>query len=492
MEFIGKRVLFHFEAVDQIADVYLNGRLVAHHEGGYIPFEAETECLPEENEILLLVRDDTSSTSFPRGKQSSNPGGIWYTPTSGVWGNVWAEVLPEKAILSLQITPLFDEKQVRIIANFEGNPTGGEVRVSYGGAYIACHKIDCNGEALIPLSSNFHPWTPDAPNLYDVEVKIGHDNVLSYFGMRKFGKTVRNGMVYFSLNNKPFLMKGVLDQGYFPDGGLTAPSDQAMIDDIILMKKMGFNMLRKHIKVEPMRWYYHCDRLGMLVIQDFVNNGAPYKPWLIVSAPFLRYKFKDSRPKDYDRFGQGNPSSRARFEGQIPQLTELLYNVPSLCTYVLFNEGWGQFDSKRLTELLKAQDPTRLIDSDCGWFDQKVGDYAGNHIYFLPIHMKQDGTRILSLSEFGGYSQRIEGHCYSEKNFGYRICKTKKSLEKGIASLFRKQLKRQIQKHKISAYVFTQLSDVEQETNGLATYDREVVKVDPELMKQLNKEMKWD
>ena len=489
---LGKRLLFHFEAVDQVADVYLNGVFLLHHEGGYMPFEAEAVCQTETNELAVSVKDDTSSISYPRGKQSNDPKGIWYTPTSGIWGNVWFEVLPDQAIVSLQITPLFDEKQVRIALAFEGNPSGGEIKISYKGNQIALGKTDSKGELLVPLASDFHPWSPECPDLYDVEIKMGQDRVSSYFGMRKFGKAVRNGKVYFALNNKPYLMKGVLDQGYYPDGGLTAPSDQAMIDDIALMKKMGFNMLRKHIKIEPMRWYYHCDRLGMLVIQDFVNNGAPYKPWLIATAPFLRYSFKDTKPKDHERFGQGSPFSRARFEGQIPQLTQLLYNVPSLCAYVLFNEGWGQFDSVRLTARLKEQDPTRLIDSDCGWFDQKAGDFVGNHIYFLPIHMKQDGERILSLSEFGGYSQRVPGHCFSDKNFGYRIYKSKKSLEKGIASLFKRQLKKQIQKKGISCYVFTQLSDVEQETNGLITYDREVVKISPDLMRELNKEMKWD
>ncbi len=489
--FFGKKVILHFEAVDQIADVYLNGKLICHHEGGYLPFEAVVSSLPKENELALIVSDDTSSNVYPRGKQSLNSKGIWYTPTSGIWGSVWMEAVPQERILSLKVTPDFDNKRVLLSIDYEGDARLGEAEISYQNQVLGRVNFDENGEASYDVSDFFHPWSPSSPCLYGLRISAGEDVVSSYFGMRKFGKTTLNGRVVFSLNNEPFLLKGVLDQGYFPDGGLTPPSDKAMVDDITLAKRMGFNMIRKHIKVEPLRWYYHCDVEGMLVMQDFVNNGYPYKPLLIALAPFLPFHFKDIGKRDHARFAQKDPASRLFFETQVCQIPAHLHNVVSLCSYVIFNEGWGQFDSERLTELLREVDPTRLIDSHSGWYDQGCGDFCGNHIYFRPIKMKNDGKRILNLSEFGGYSQRVEGHCFSCKNFGYKVYRDKGSLGRGVASLFRKQLAPQVKKEMISCYVFTQLSDVEQETNGLVTYDREIEKVDPALMKMLNEEIKW-
>ena len=490
-DFLGKRVLLHFEAVDQVADVWVNGELLGHHEGGYLPFDVEFFPRKKENEIVVLVKDDTSSHVFQRGKQSLSSDGIWYTPTSGIWGNVWMEAVPNEAIRRIVINPNYDEKKVSVSIDFDGAITHSKVVVEYHGKTVGTGAFDSKGEVEIDCSNEFHPWSPESPDLYDLRIEANEDSVQSYFGLRKFGKIMHRGKMVFALNDKPYLMKGVLDQGYFPDGGLTAPTDQAMVNDILLMKSMGFNMLRKHIKIEPARWYYHCDRLGMLVIQDFINNGAPYKTFLVAVAPFLPLRFRDNRKKGYERFGQGDKASRDFFEAQLPPVTAHLFNVVSLCTYVLFNEGWGQFDSVRLTGVLRSLDSTRLIDSDCGWYDQGAGDFSGNHIYFRPIHMKHDRKRILTLSEFGGYSERIEGHCFSEKNFGYKLCQTKEALSNDLSKLFREQLGKTIKKQMLSSYVYTQLSDVEQETNGFVTYDREVVKVDIDLMKRLNDEMHW-
>lgn len=490
-DFIGKRAILHFEAVDQIADVYLNGEPLCHHEGGYLPFEVVISSLPKEGELILVVSDDTSSNVYPRGKQSLSSKGIWYTPTSGIWGSVWMEVVPEKRIVSLKVIPDFDNKKVAFAIDYEGDAREASAQVSYRGQVIGEVQFDDEGKASFELSNVFHPWSPSSPCLYDLKISAGKDAVSSYFGMRKFGKTTLNGKTVFSLNNEPFLLKGVLDQGYFPDGGMTPPSDKAMLDDVLLAKRMGFNMIRKHIKIEPMRWYYHCDAEGMLVMQDFVNNGYPYKPLLIALAPFLPFHFKDTSRKDHARFGQKDPTSRLFFETQISQVPAHLHNVVSLFSYVIFNEGWGQFDSERLTGLLREVDPTRLIDSHSGWYDQGCGDFSGNHIYFRPIKMKNDGRRILNLSEFGGYSQKVEGHCFSAKNFGYKVYRDKGSLGRGVASLFRDQLAPQVKEEMISCYVFTQLTDVEQETNGLVTYDREIEKIDPALMNMLNGEIKW-
>ncbi len=490
-KFIGKRVLLHFDSVDQVAVVSLNGKLLGRHEGGYLPFEFEIESAKEDNELLVLVQDDITSHVYPKGKQSLTSNGIWYTSTSGIWGCVWLEAIPKEAIRVLKIEPDFDSKNAKITVTVDGNIASSFVKASFQGHVVFEGKLDGKGSVTVDCSTSFHPWSPEEPNLYDLEIGVNEDKVRSYFGLRKFGTAILDGKKVFALNNKPYLMKGVLDQGYFPDGGLTAPSDQAMINDIALMKSMGFNMLRKHIKIEPARWYYHCDKLGILVVQDFVNNGGRYSPILIGLAPFIPFHFKDNRPKDYARFRQKDEVSRKFFESQMPGITSLLFNAVSVCTYVLFNEGWGQFDSARLTEKLRKLDSSRLIDSDCGWYDQGVGDYSGNHIYFKPIHMKHDGKRVLSLSEFGGYSLRIPDHCFSSKEFGYKSFKTKEKLERGLTKLFLKGLKKTVQKQKVSSYVLTQLSDVEQETNGLVTYDREVVKVDVDLMCELNSKVSW-
>ncbi len=490
-KFIGKRVLLHFDSVDQVAVVSLNGKLLGRHEGGYLPFEFEIKSAEEDNELLVLVQDDITSHVYPKGKQSLTSNGIWYTSTSGIWGCVWLEAIPKEAIRVLKIEPDFDSKNAKIAVTVDGNIASSFVKASFQGHVVFEGKLDGKGSVTVDCSTSFHPWSPEEPNLYDLEIGVNEDKVRSYFGLRKFGTAILDGKKVFALNNKPYLMKGVLDQGYFPDGGLTAPSDQAMINDIALMKSMGFNMLRKHIKIEPARWYYHCDKLGILVVQDFVNNGGRYSPILIGLAPFIPFHFKDNRPKDYARFRQKDEASRKFFESQMPGITSLLFNAVSVCTYVLFNEGWGQFDSARLTEKLRKLDSSRLIDSDCGWYDQGVGDYSGNHIYFKPIHMKHDGKRVLSLSEFGGYSLRIPDHCFSSKEFGYKSFKTKEKLERGLTKLFLKGLKKTVQKQKVSSYVLTQLSDVEQETNGLVTYDREVVKVDVDLMCELNSKVSW-
>lgn len=489
--FVGKRILLHFEAVDQIAEVFLNGEFLGKHEGGYLPFEFEVEAAQEENELVVRAQDDIGSPIYPRGKQSRVSRGIWYTSTSGIWGNVWLEAIPKGAIRSLKIEPDFDSKQAKIQVGFDKAIESSSVKAFFQGNLIFEGELDANGQAVIDCSSSFHPWSPEEPNLYDLDIKVNSDRVRSYFGLRKFGTAILDGKKVFALNNKPYLMKGVLDQGYFPDGGLTAPSDQAMINDIALMKSMGFNMLRKHIKIEPARWYYHCDKLGILVVQDYVNNGGPYSRLLIDLAPFIPFRFKDTRPKDYARFRQKDASSRKFFESQLSGVSSLLFNSVSICAYVLFNEGWGQFDSARLTEGLRKLDGTRLIDSDCGWYDQGAGDFCGKHIYFKPIRMKHDGKRVLALSEFGGYSLRIPSHCFSLKQFGYKSFKTKEKLQQGLGKLFLKQLKKAVQKQKVSSYVLTQLSDVEQETNGLVTYDRKIIKVDIGFLRDLNGKVSW-
>ena len=481
-----KRVLLHFEAVDQRCDVYLNGVRMVHHEGGYLPFTVDCLELQEgENELCVDVQDDVTSPAFPRGKQSLKPSGIWYTGTSGIWGSVWLESLPNEVIQSISIRPDFDEKMVYVEASFEGKPISNEVEVYLNGKLVCKTALDENLRCALDVSARFEPWSPEHPVLYDLKVRINEDEVKSYFAMRKFSSVLYKGHRVFALNNKPYFLSGLLDQGYFPDGGLTPPTDQAMINDIQLAKEMGFNMLRKHIKLEPMRWYYHCDRLGMIVIQDFINGGDHYKTLYLSLAPFFSFKFQDT--EKLTRFGSSSPEWRKRFEEDMAPFVQRLYNVPCIAAWTLFNEGWGQFDSVRLTARLRELDSTRLIDSTSGWYDQGAGDFSSRHIYFRKIRLKPSEDRILFLSEFGGYVHVEKDHSGSSKGIWYA---KKKDLTKALVRLFENEVIPAIDLG-LSATVLTQLTDVEGELNGLTTYDRKVVKVDKKAMTQTNAKLKF-
>ncbi len=480
-----ERVLLHFEAVDQICDVFLNGVKIAHHEGGYLPFTVDClELKDGDNELLVVVTDNTSSPVFPKGKQKEKPGGIWYTPTSGIWGTVWLEAVPNQVIQSIRLTPLYDERKVFIQVRFEGKITHSNVRVtSPRGTVVAEIPLDENNCASIDVSQSFFPWSPETPDLYRVEIQANFDRIKSYFAMRKFSSIKWNGHTVFALNNKPYFLKGVLDQGYYPDGGLTPPSDNAMLNDVLMLKSMGFNMVRKHIKIEPMRWYYHCDTQGLIVIQDFVNFGEAVKAKYFLLAPFFDLKVDDTT--QFKSLGAGSPEGRAFFENEMGSVVDRLYNVCSIAVWTLFNEGWGQFDSHRLCEKLRSLDPTRLIDATSGWFDQGAGDFRSRHIYFRKVKMGEGGGRILSLSECGAYSLIIPGHCDTKKKTFYRYYRSKEALLKALTKLYEKQLLPEVV-NGLSVIVLTQLSDVEAETNGLITYDRKVTKVQPKDMMRLN------
>ncbi len=483
------RVLIHFEAIDQVCDVFLNGIKIAHHENGYLPFTADCmELKPGENEILVDVLDDTASPFFPRGKQSLRPHGIWYHATSGIWGDVWIESVPNQVIQSIRVTPLFDERKVYLKVQFEGRVTSSKVSVLVRGNEIASGELNSNAECTLDVARDFKPWTPEDPFLYDLDVTVNSDHIQSYFAMRKFSVTQHRGHPVFALNNKPFFLTGVLDQGYYSDGGLTAASDEAILADLRMLKDMGFNMVRKHIKIEPMRWYYHCDRLGLIVIQDFVNVGDPVKLGLFILAPFFRLKIDDTTKHSW--LGVGRPESRAAFEESMSAVVDRLYNVPCIAVWTLFNEGWGQFDSVRLTGRLKELDPTRLVDSTSGWFDQGAGDFDSRHVYFRKINLKGDDKRILSVSECGAYSLVIEGHCETKKRTTYKYYHDLSGLTKAVKRLYQEQILPQ-RENGLSVVVYTQLSDVEAETNGLVTYDRKVVKVPPREMKALNELLRF-
>lgn len=478
------RVLLHFGAVDQTAWVYVNGEEVCCHEGGFTPFSADiTDRLREENRITVKVRDLSDTSWRSRGKQKTKRGGIWYTAQSGIWQTVWLESVPDTYIRALRITPMFDLSAVDIEVLCDR--TVDAVLSLEDGREYAIHT---NISQRIPMPG-FEPWTPENPKLYSFDVTLDEsdDKVSSYFGMRKYSvEADEKGIRRLFLNGRPYFHNGLLDQGYYPDGILTPPSDEAMINDIETMKKFGFNMLRKHIKLEPMRWYYHCDRLGMLVWQDMINGGEKYK-FSTISVPLVTGRHK--KDNKYAAFGRKNAAGREQYYRELDELIDAAYNCVCVAMWVPFNEGWGQFDAEEAVKRIIAKDTTRTIDHASGWHDQFIGDIKSLHVYFRPYKFRKDRLgRAVVLSEFGGYNCRIDGHAYNAKDFGYK--KTADTSE--LMSLYRQLYEQQIIPAKakgLCATVYTQVTDVEDEVNGLLTYDRRVEKLPAEELLRINAQL---
>jgi len=471
------KLLLNFGAVDQVSSIYINGEKIYTHVGGFLPFTIElNDSISDSFEIIVEVKDETDEDWHTRGKQKTHRGGIWYTPQSGIWQTVWLESVPKNYIKKLYITPIFDNGYVEVEAEVSGNS----------------RPVAIFNETEYPLPArimieDFVPWSPENPKLYSISVSCDEDNVESYFAMRKISiENDSNGIKRIFLNNCPYFQNGLLDQGYWSDGLYTAPSDEALIYDILTAKEMGFNMLRKHIKVEPLRWYYHCDRLGMLVWQDMPCGGGVYSP-AVVSTPLVTgIHIKDN---SYFLFGRAEKEGRDEFERELKELVNTLYNCPSICLWVIFNEGWGQFDASRLYEVVRKLDPYRLIDHASGWHDQKIGDLQSLHVYFKKYTHKSDKLgRAVVLSEFGGYNHRVLGHTFNDKDFGYKKFESPLELEKEIESLYKGQIIPAIEQG-LSACVYTQLSDVEDELNGLLTYDRKVTKIAATTIKEIFKEI---
>ena len=472
------RVFLNFTAVDQIAKVWVNNKYLGQHVGGFLPFSFEiTKLIKEENVIIVQVTDLTDTSYHARGKQRIKRGGIWYTPQSGIYLPVWIESTPKEFVKSLKITPEVDNSLVKIKVNSDVNT---EVKITllgkeYVGVTNESLKINIDSPIL---------WTPENPYLYDVKIKLNNDEISSYFGMRKISTyTDSSGKMRILLNNKPIFMSGVLDQGYYHKTLLTPPNDEAYIKDITFLKNLGFNCIRKHIKIESLRWYYHCDRLGMLVWQDFVNGGEQYKLSTISLPVFTKYHLKDNK---YSLFSRKNEEGRKLFIKDAIDTVLYLYNSPSIVLWTIFNEGWGQFDAVKLTSLVQSIDKTRLIDHASGWHDQYVGDVKSEHVYFRKYKLpKKSNNRAIVLSEFGGYALQVETHVYTKNTFGYRLYKNKDELTNAIVNLFDKEILPSI-KEGLCASIYTQLSDVEDEVNGFITFDREVIKVDSNKIKEAN------
>lgn len=474
----GKRVLLHFGAVDQVCTVWLNDVELGRHAGGYTPFSFDiTRAIcAGENVLRLKVIDRTNKGPEVFGKQMVERGSIWYTGQSGIWQTVWMEEVPAVSVESIRITPLFDKSQVEVQVDLSGGSVPCTVKVLANGEKVAEGPLK-KGVAVLDLQG-FRAWSPEDPFLYDLEIIAGEDRVKSYFGMRSFD-IVRgaHGRKVPALNGRPVFHHGLLDQGYWSDGMYTPPCDEAMVWEISRLKEMGFNMLRKHIKVEPLRWYYHCDRLGMLVWQDFVSGFEKFNVMASMVLPFTGIKLSD---KNYKRFGRTDAAGREAFLRDAKRTMELLHNCVGLCCWGPFNEGWGQFDSVEVTEMVRRTDPSRYIDHASGWHDQGVGDFQSSHIYFRPVKMKKDSLdRIMALTEFGGYSLAAPGHMSGEKAFGYKMFASREELDQAVAALYEEQILPAIEQG-LGVSIYTQVSDVEDEINGLFTYDRELEKISVE------------
>ena len=466
-----KTVILHFGAVDQIACVYLNGEFVGKHVGGYLPFEFDvTEYLCDGDNVIEVEVEDTLDRELGYGKQTYKRGGMWYTAVSGIWQPVWIEGRAKLAVEKMKITP--------DLCGVDITTCGGSIKkhicVSLPEGKL---ELDYEGDSVRIDIPDPKLWTPEEPYLYDFVLSAGDDRIESYFALRTVSIGARSGRSYILLNGEPYFFHGLLDQGYYSDGIYTPATPEGYRYDILKMKELGFNMLRKHIKIEPDIFYYYCDKYGMVVFQDMVNSGK-YSFLIDTAIPTVSLRSGIEHRASQKR--------REHFETSSRETVDLLYNHPCVCYYTIFNEGWGQYDADRIYTEMKAYDPTRIWDATSGWFKKKQSDVVSEHIYFKKIKLKARADRPLVLSEFGGYSMRVDGHCFNlDKAYGYKTLADSDSLSSAIEELYIDQVVSQIEKSGLCATVLTQVSDVEDEINGLLTYDRKVLKVDTEKMKNI-------
>ncbi len=478
-----KNILLHFGAVDWKTDIWINEVKVGSHEGGYTPFTFNiTPFLAEgEQHLIVKVWDPTNDGPQPRGKQVKEPEGIWYTPVTGIWQTVWLEPVGQKSIANLKIVPDIDNSTVKIDAEIVGGTYGDivEVTVSDGAAAIATAKSRV-GESLVLSIENAKLWSPESPFLYDMQVKLISDGktldaVKSYFGMRKISmKKDEYGIVRMQLNNKDYFQFGPLDQGWWPDGLYTAPTDEALKYDIEKTKELGFNLIRKHVKVEPARWYTHCDRIGILVWQDMPSGDD--------SPQWQGHNYFNG--SEFKRTAKSEAIYRKEWKG----IMNYLYSHPSIVSWVPFNEAWGQFKTEEIAEWTKAYDPSRLVNSASGGNFYRTGDIVDLHNYPDPKMYLYDAERTNVLGEYGGIGLALEGHLWRpDENWGYvKFKNSKETTEQYVA--YAEELKKLV-KAGFSGAIYTQTTDVEGEVNGFMTYDRKVDKMDFEKVKKINREI---
>ena len=500
----GGRVLLHFGAVDYACAVQVNGHLAGSHRGGYWPFTLDITDLLNgtgRNSLWVAVQDPTGHGTQARGKQTLKPGGMFYPAQSGIWQTVWLERVPDNYIQTLTVTPDYDARTVtvRVHTAKPGGAVNLWAMVRAGGVTIAedwgSDEADQDGEVTLNIpEEHFFPWSPDTPFLYDLTVGTNQgeeaefDTVHSYFALRKWSCAPdAHGVLRFCLNDKPILLNGLLDQGYWPEGLYTPPSDAAVERELSEVKALGFNLLRKHAKIEPQRWYYHCDRLGLIVWQDIVNGGSAYNLWFVtyltnVLQPLLR-RFPDGKAA-YSLLSRAKPAGREEYAHELADTVQALRCHPCIACWVPFNEGWGQFDAGKAVQALRTLDGTRLVDEASGWFDQGGGDVHSLHNYFYPLRIRPQ-KRTVALSEYGGIAWPMPGHEPPHKTYGYGTAKDRQELTARYKKLQLKTALPQLEKG-LSALVYTQLTDVEDEVNGLFTYDRAAVKPDANAVRSVN------
>lgn len=469
-EMVSGRLILNFGAADQIAKVFINKTEAGCHVGGYLPFSFDiTDLVKIGQNVIEVEITDKLDINIPYGKQSKKRGGMWYTPISGLWQTVWLEAVPENYISSIKLISTLDSITIQTSGGFETKT----VKFKSGEEY------SWSGDSVTVKIDNPRLWSPEDPYLYEFILTDGNDSIESYFALRTIEIKKAGDKSYICLNGKPYFFHGVLDQGYFSDGIYLPTSPKGYEWDVVTMKKLGFNMLRKHIKIEPEIFYYYCDKYGMIVFQDMVNSGK-YRYVSDTVLPTIGFKKRREKRAEDIRASQ--------FEKDAAKTVNVLYNHPCICYYTIFNEGWGQYESDRILRNLKLLDKTRVWDSTSGWFEGKESDVTSEHVYFKKVKLKRS-TRPVVLSEFGGYSCKIKDHSFNlDKEYGYKKCKDTKSFAKDLERLYREEIIPAIEQG-LNAAVLTQLSDIEDETNGLVTYDRQVVKVSEKEMQMLSEDM---
>ena len=464
-----ERLLLHIGAADQRTRVSVNGHLAGDYHGlGSHCVDVTDHWQEGENELTVYCQDDLRDQSFPYGKQvlPEKRGGMWYTTVSGIWQSVWMESVPETHIRKLNI----ENRGASVLISTEP-ALNGTVRVAGLGEFA----LENGRVAITPAEPHF--WSPEDPYLYDFTITAGEDRVESYFAIRTLEVTKVGKYPRLCLNGKPYFFHGLLDQGYWPEGIYTPAAPECYADDILAMKKLGFNTLRKHIKVEAEEFYYQCDKLGMIVWQDMVNNSD----YSFIRDTALPTAFPGYQKRGDKRLHPREEHRRRFLEGMEITVNQLK-NHPSICLWTIFNEGWGQFEADMVYDQFLKLDDTRFIDSTSGWFRREKSHVDSRHVYFRRIRLEGDGKKPLILSEFGGKTYRAEGHVFNpDKSYGYGGCKTPEQLNAAVQKLYMEEVLPCIPKG-LCAAIYTQVSDVEDEINGVLTYDRKICKLSPEIM----------
>lgn len=478
-----KRLLLHFGAVDQIATVTVNGQEIGSHAGGYTAFSFDiTDYIFEGvNDLSVKVIDTLDSKGYARGKQSYSPEGMWYSAQSGIWQTVWMEWVPKSYVKAVRAIPHINQDGLELVLKVSKLKDSIEIKSPIAGLIESVERLDSQEENQLRFwlkLKDYQLWSPDNPQLYFLNITYGKDSFSTYFAMREFSTGADDrGYQRILLNGQPIFLNGILDQGYYPESLMTPPSDAAMLNDLEVIKSLGFNMIRKHCKLEPMRWYFHCDRLGLIVWQDIVNGGLAYNMNMICSLPTVFKPWQrtsDTKKSLWKHTGRYTEESRQLWFKEAKEMLEQLINVPSVGLWTIFNEGWGQFEGEKCLDFAKSIDDSRLYDLGSGWFKQTATDVVSDHIYFDALRAKKTDKPYV-ISEYGGYSLKINGHVSRDAIYGY---KNFDSME-GLSDAYQETMAKikSLENQGLCGAVYTQTTDIMDELNGLMTYDRKVQKV---------------